>query len=293
MPTRVTGIGRQSVNLITADGELTLPFRDFTFAFDELAIGDWLLLQRDTSQPKLILPRSNELVRRASGAVNKPQCLAANLNVVLIVAAADNTFNESRIERCLVLAAQCEVPPVVVLTKVDQNPQTEACVDQVKNLGAQVPVVSINGLDYNSCKSLLTHVSPEQTAALLGSSGVGKTTLVNTLSQQSQLRTQSVRAGDSKGRHTTVRRSLIMLENGGLVIDGPGLREFGLWGKREAIDSVFEDVLTLSRGCKFNDCSHEHEPSCAVQEAIQTGILTQRRVRNFQRLVAEVATTDE
>ena len=284
---RVRQVGRQSVSLVGVEGEILLRFRDYRFPFKNIAIGDWLELQSDSNQPVRILPRRNELVRRASGSQYKPQCLAANLDQVAIVVAADHTLSESRIERCLVLANQSRVPAFVVLTKSDLCDDLANYVSRIRFIAPKTPCFPVDARETNSCSDLLSTLQVHQTVAMLGSSGVGKSTLVNTLSQESNLKTQGVREGDLKGRHTTVSRALVAIAGHGLIIDSPGLREFGLLHATEAINHVFEDVVALSKSCKFNDCSHRSEPGCEVQIAIEQGKLERRRINNYLRLVEE------
>lgn len=288
-PARVISLRRQSLECQGLTGSHRILFQDHRFPFNEIAIGDWLGLDVDTLKPLALLPRTNELVRRASGTSNKPQCLAANLDGILIVVAADSGFNESRIERCLVLATQCQVPSRVVLTKVDLCLDTESFIGRLGSIPMDTSPIRINASDMRSCSVLSSLVASGETWVLLGTSGVGKSTLVNTLCGDERQRTQNVREKDSKGRHTTVSRSLTGIPGGGILIDGPGLREFGFWNAENHVNQVFADVNNLSRKCKFTSCSHTHEPGCQIREAVGKGKLTQRRVDNYKKILAEVA----
>lgn len=289
LPARVSAVTRRTFTLRTADATRTVRLQD-AGALDEMpAVGDWLLCDPTTGDPRYPIQRKNVLRRRRSGSAHGTQILLANFEHVALVTSANQEFSESRLERGLVLAAQSGATPLVVLTKVD------LCEDigRFRQRLARIPALPLTfELDARSDASvglLADHLRLGETLALLGSSGVGKSTLLNTLVGFRRQATQPIRASDSKGRHTTVNRTLISLPSGALVVDNPGVRELGIVGARAAVAAVFADVAALAARCRFNDCQHQAEPNCAVQNALQEGTLDQRRFNNFVKLTAEAA----
>ena len=196
----------------------------------------------------------------------------------------NNNFNLSRIERYLALAFEADVKPVVVLTKADCCENTESYLEQVQSLDSMLMVVAVNGLDSDSVKPLEYWCSTGKTVAFMGSSGVGKSTLINTLLNDNSLATGSSREEDSRGRHTTTSRSIHLMPVGGLLLDTPGMRELQLVDCEKGIDSTFAEIGDLSAKCQFSNCQHQTEPGCAVQTAISAGELDQRRLTNYEKL---------
>ncbi|MFP2932794.1 ribosome small subunit-dependent GTPase A, partial [Pyxidicoccus sp. 3LG] len=251
-------------------------------------IGDWVALQLPTGGGgeallHAVLPRRGVLMRREAGSEREGQLIAANLDVVFLVAGLDGDFNPRRIERALALAWNSGASPVVVLSKADLPSDPAERVDEVQALASGVPVLALSAQTGAGVEALLELLPPGKTGALLGSSGVGKSTLVNRLLGEARLLTQEVRADDSRGRHTTTHRELFVLPHGGLLIDGPGMRELGVWGEEEGVDQVFADILALAEECRFADCAHRSEPGCAVRGAVAAGALPQARVDSFEK----------
>lgn len=290
-PARVLAVRSNECRAIAEAGEwdVSLPGR-----FVDVAVGDWLVLEPAADRVEAVLPRKTELVRKQPGSAFGRQVLAANIDVLLIVAGVDGDFNVRRIERCLVLAEQSGADPAIVLSKADllDGAGRERVLDAARSASPGTPVIFWSAWDPAGPAALTDAVGTGNTAALIGSSGVGKSTMVNVLLGTDALRTQPVREDDSRGRHTTTQRELFLLPQGWLLIDMPGLREVQLWATEESVEAAFDDLTTIAAGCRFRDCSHQGEPGCAVAEAIVEGRIAADRVEHFRRLRGEVAHRD-
>ena len=273
----------------------------------EVAVGDWVIISDDLEKIDHVLSRSSALTRRASSDTVRAEShtVAANIDTVLVVQAATQDPNLRRIERELVLAFDSGAQPVLVFNKIDEMDADglSLMVRRVEPVLAGVPLLFASaktgaGLDglraytyiYDSAKSV---ASAPQTIALLGASGVGKSTLINALSGHDGQATGAVREGDQRGRHTTTAAELVRLVNGGWLIDTPGLRAVSLWMSNHGIELAFSDIFTLTESCKFRDCKHEDEPSCAVQAAVERGDVSLERLANMKMLVAEELELEE
>ena len=254
---------------------------------DRPTVGDWLLIERDRPEPVRLLDRVSVFKRRAPGGDHRLQLVAANVDTVFIVASCNQDFSVPRLERYLVLAREAGVRPVVVLTKTDLADDPEHYAQAARALQPGLPVELVNARDRADCGRLSSHCGPGETVALLGSSGVGKSTLVNTLRGSDSIATQAVREHDGKGRHTTTARSLHRLGGGGWLLDTPGMREFQVVDATEGLAEVFDDFATLALSCRFTNCAHTTEPGCAVQAAMHTGALTPERLERWRKLTAE------
>lgn len=288
-PVRVTQVQRDA--LTATDGEalfrLHLGGRWFQQPpLERPTVGDWLLVDAAGERIVRLLERVSELSRLAAGG-QEQQLIAANVDILFIVTSCNDEFNASRLERYLALASNSAVTPIVVLTKADLAAEPDAYVDQVRQISPQTDVIAVNALDAASLETLATWCAPRNTIALLGSSGVGKSTLLNTLAGRETQATGVIREADAHGKHTTTHRSLHRLDSGLLLLDVPGLREIGMAGHADGISTLFEDIETLAGGCRFSDCEHASEPGCAVRAAIETGNLDERRLRNFEKLKRE------
>lgn len=256
-------------------------------------IGDWVALNVPSGEGEAllqaVLPRHSVLMRREAGSEHEGQLIAANLDVVFLVTGLDGNFNPRRIERALTVAWNSGAAPVVVLSKADLDEGVSTRVLEVKALAPGVPVLALSALEGTGIDALRALLPAGKTGALLGSSGVGKSTLVNRLLGEARLATQPVSAAEDRGRHTTTHRELFVLPHGGLLIDGPGMRELGLWGEEDGLDQAFADVLALATDCRFSDCAHRREPGCAVRAAVEAGHLSEERLASFEKLQREQA----
>lgn len=255
------------------------------------AVGDWLALEPVSEHPpqaalREVLPRNGAFVRQRLSD-GQPQVLAANVDTAFLVSGLDNDLNLRRIERYLVLALDGGVTPVVVLNKVDIALDLQRAVAEVHAVAAGTRVVVTSAVDGTGIDELRDYLAAGMTACLLGSSGVGKSTLTNAILGEDRQATKALREDDSKGRHTTSHRELFAVPDGGLLIDTPGLRTVGVLGDSDSVQATFDEVESLARDCRFSDCHHEGEPGCAVGAAIEAGTLSPDRLASHHKLEAE------
>ena len=296
---RFAGAGREPARVALADRERFVVWsesgeRDATVAGrlryesdDWPTVGDWIVLQADT-RISAVLPRQPVFSRKEAGAVTREQVLASNIDVLFVVTGLDGDFNLRRIERYLLLAWESGAKPVVVLNKADLCANTAQAAADVQALASGAPVAVVSALEGWGVPEVELHLSAGQTAAVTGSSGAGKSTLVNRLLGHERQRVQEVRADDSRGRHTTVRRELFLAPAGWLLIDTPGLRELQLWATSASVDLAFDDIADLATHCRFRDCRHQGEPGCAVA----TSGIDESRLASYAKLQRELARLD-
>jgi ribosome biogenesis GTPase / thiamine phosphate phosphatase len=286
-PRRVAAVHRSAVDLLGPDG----PSRAETDPDPEaepLAVGDWVLVRPEDGRIERPLERKTELRRRAAGTGRAVQLIAANVDTLFVTSSCNADFNPARIERYLALAAQAGVTPVLVLTKADTAVDPEDYAGRAAALSPSLVVEVLDARDSQAASRLGPWCGPGQTVAFVGSSGVGKSTLVNTLTGAAQA-TQGIREDDAKGRHTTTVRSLHRLPTGGWLIDTPGMRALRLYDAAEGVAAVFGDIEALAEACRFSDCGHAGEPGCAVEAAIEAGELAPDRLQRWRKLAREEA----
>jgi len=252
-------------------------------------VGDWLLLDRSTGRPVRLLERRSLFKRKAPGTAHTIQLIAANVDTLLIVSSCNQDFNQARLERYLALAREAEVQPIVVLTKADLADDPSIYVAKAAKLLPGLLVECLDARSVTDVAILKPWCEHGQTVALLGSSGVGKSTLTNALIGDEIQVTKNIREDDDKGRHTTTGRSLHRLPSGGWLLDTPGMRELQLTDAESGLEDVFADIVELAAGCRFADCAHQGEPGCAVFAAIECGDLDPDRLKRFRKLIAENA----
>ncbi|NBZ86702.1 ribosome small subunit-dependent GTPase A [Stagnihabitans tardus] len=282
-PLRVTSVHRARLMGLGPEGAVEL-IPHSSLSTGDIAVGDWVMAEGMVALQ--VLDRRSLVQRKAAGTGLARQLIAANLDVLFVVSSCNADFNPGRMERFLVLAAQAGVTPVVVLTKADQCDDPEVFRRQALALARQIAVVVLDAKRGDVGSALAPWCGPGRTVALLGSSGVGKTTIANALTG-GQAAVQDIRDDDAKGRHTTTGRYLVAMRGGGWLIDTPGMREIQLTDAAEGIDILFEDLAELATECKFTNCRHASEPGCAVQAAVRAGEILPERVSRWQKLVAE------
>lgn len=290
-PVRVMAVHRGSIAVAGAGFERPIPpgIPGAGAAETYPTVGDWMLVDRETGQAVRVLDRANLFQRRAPGKDRKLQLIAANVDTLFVVASCNQDFSAARIERYLVLAREVGVRPVVVLTKADLTDTPETYVEAARGLQPGLLVELVNARDPASVARLAAWCGKGETVALLGSSGVGKSTLVNTLRGSDSIATQAIREGDGTGRHTTTVREMHRLKGGGWLLDTPGMRELQLAETATGLAEVFDDIEALALECRFTNCAHGGEPGCAVRAAIADGSLAAERFERWRKLGAEAA----
>lgn len=285
IPGRVIEQHKSEIKIATQDDTITLAL---THNMPEIVVGDWLLLDLEKGFSRL-LERKTSFSRKAAESKLKKQLISANVDTAFIVCSMNDDFNLNRIERFLSLVNEADAEAVVILSKSDQAESPLDFIQAVQSIDPLLMVEAINCLDENCIKQLAPWIKKGTTIAVLGSSGVGKSTLTNTLLGDPIQSTDGIREDDSKGRHTTTRRSLIALKDGSLILDTPGMREIQLADAKDGIASTFADIERLAEQCRFADCQHQSEPGCAIQKALDADELDLRRLTNYQKLLKEDA----
>ncbi len=284
----VARVIEQHKSIITVATESSVLSIDLQRSMPGIVVGDWILLDNNKHFYRL-LDRSTCFRRKAAGSKPDWQLISANVDTAFIVCSLNEEFNLNRIERYLSLVNEAGAEPVVLLSKSDLCEYPREFISKVQSLDNHLSVESVNCLDRNCVVRLQCWIKEGETIVVLGSSGVGKSTLVNTLLGAQKQETAGIREDDDKGRHTTTKRSLIPMPSGGLILDTPGMREIQLADCREGISSTFSDIEVRANQCRYTDCQHQTEPGCAVQEAIENGEIDQRRLDNYLKLLKEEA----
>jgi len=297
LPARVLVQRRTNFLVAAHDGEyratVTGRLRFLSGAQADLpVVGDWVLLRpipgERTGSITAVLQRKTAVSRRAPGREEVEQVMAANIDVLFLVTGLDENYNLRRIERYLATAIRSSAQPVIVLNKVDLCSFVEEAIAEVRAVVGTAPIHTTNALSRESVGQLRAYLAPGVTAAFLGSSGVGKSTLINSLLGHEKFKTAEVREDSGRGRHTTSHRELVVLSSGGNLIDTPGMRELQLWGVDEEVSEVFDDIEELAQQCRFRDCRHDQEPGCAVRTSVEEGKLDPARLESYARLLREL-----
>ncbi|MFA5867456.1 MAG: ribosome small subunit-dependent GTPase A [Actinomycetota bacterium] len=299
---RVYEAHKNFYRLLTENGDLQAKIsgkmrHESVVGGDFPTVGDWVVIQVRNEEGEAtiqaVLPRFSKFSRKVAGGVTREQVLAANVDTAFLVSALNNDFNVRRMERYFAVAMESGANPVVVLNKDDlfSDDVIEAKIAEAKKSASDVPIFAVSALTGHGMQDLAGYIPKGKTAVFLGSSGVGKSALINALLGRYTQKTNTVREGDDKGRHTTSFQKLIILPDKGMVIDTPGLRELQLWDIEGGLGGAFKDIEDIGAGCKFRDCLHESEPGCAVRKAISQGTVDASRLENYLKLQQEIAYT--
>jgi ribosome biogenesis GTPase len=288
VPVRIMNVHRSGLQIAGDNIEEHIELSGSDYELN-LTVGDWALLDNITHRLVRRMDRKSLFKRRAPGADRREQLIAANVDTLFIVSSCNDDFNEARIERYLAIARQADVMAVIILTKADLVDDSGSFTQRASKLAPAVQVEAVNALRGDTLECLAPWLKSGQTVALLGSSGVGKSTLTNTLLGLQEISTQAIREDDAKGRHTTTSRSMHQLPGGAWLLDTPGMRELQLTDVKTGLDDVFAEISVLANSCRFTDCDHVDEPGCRVNEAIEAGQIDQSRLDRWRKLTREEA----
>ncbi|NQV41432.1 MAG: ribosome small subunit-dependent GTPase A [Candidatus Marinimicrobia bacterium] len=301
IPARVISEHRSEYKVHTGEVEMSAKAagRLFHAPFKQTelpAVGDWVIVdetdERGKATIRSVLPRKSTFSRKVAGKNSNEQVMATNLDTVWIVTTFGADLNPARLERYVALVVESGAKPVIILAKVDLEALPEPILETIQLRIPNVPIYAVSAKAQIGLENLNQYIAAGQTIALLGSSGVGKSTIINHFVGHELLHTASVREKDGKGRHTTTHRELIFLPTGGVLIDTPGMRELQLWQRDDNLEKSFADIEALAVGCRFSDCSHETEPGCAVVAAVESGELSEERINNYMKLKKELTFLD-
>jgi ribosome biogenesis GTPase len=292
-PARVIAVHRERYKIVTEFGENNAILKSSIFYNDENnvypTVGDFVVVMRNPHGDDIIykvLERKSKFSRMDTWN-SKEQIVATNFDYVFIITSLNHDFNIKKMERYLASAWQSGGMPIIILTKADLCQDYSEYVAELENISIGVPTIAVSSLTGEGLTELQEYIKQSTTIVFLGSSGVGKSSLVNAIAGEDIMKVNEIRDDDSKGRHTTTHRQLIMLENGTMIIDTPGMRELGLWDVGEGLSTAFSDIEEIASRCKFRDCSHNTEPRCAVRHALESGELSQERWENYIKLKKE------
>ena len=290
-PARVVADFGTSLKLAAPDiisAELSGKLAHYSHRDETPKVGDWVAVRilDNSAVVESVVLRANEIARKSAGRRAVKQIFAANVDLAFVLLALDNDFSIERLKRFMFQLSIHKITPVIVLNKADKTNDLQSYVDQLQLFEA--PIVTTVATENIGVDEVLSYIKPGETAILLGSSGVGKSTLTNQILGRQAQETQEVRASDSTGKHTTVHRELFILPNGGILIDTPGIRELQLWGTEEDLAANFDDIIELAKKCKFANCKHAHEKGCAVHKALANGRLDKNHYANYEKMKAEL-----
>jgi ribosome biogenesis GTPase len=293
---RVSFHSGKQYKIITTDGELSANLsnsfiKSINAKSDLPSVGDWICLKKiDDFRPYqivILISRKNKLSRKVSGKKSEEQIIASNIDIVFIVTSVDNDFNIRRLERYVSMVNEIKAKPIVIINKIDKCKEINKYIEEIERNIPEISVLFISAKTGENIDQVGNYLKSGLTAVLVGSSGVGKSSIINKLLGYSRQNVGEIRKSDGKGRHITSSRELIMLPNGGLIIDNPGIRELQLWSSGGGISQTFQDIEELSKLCKFRQCLHETEPDCAVKKAVDDGNLDLDRLNSYKKLMKE------
>lgn len=288
---RISRVDVNSFEVLTEKGEMESRLAGRLRKSNSVpGVGDWVLIKPMETGNMIffVLDRTSKISRKTPGRESSEQLVAANINIIFILMGLDDDYNPRRIERYLAMVSNSGADPVIILNKEDVADDPKQKYIEISKINPRVPVHMISALNDEGLEIIRGYLETGATIALVGSSGVGKSTLINALSHEELQKTGSTRKKDSKGRHITTSRELIMIEGGGMIIDNPGIREIQLWGDEASLDGAFPDITEIALTCKFKDCQHEKEPDCGVKKAVEDGRLDGSRFNNFIKMKREL-----
>ena len=308
-PARIISEQKKSFLLLSEEGKLKSSARGILWynkgsKSETPVVGDWVAIQtfpeNNTANIFHILPRKNSISRRSSGGRKKysggkiiKQIMVANIDLGIITIGLDRDFSLRRIERYLALVQGSGVMPLIILNKADLCADIKRRKKEVNRIAIDIPVMTMIALQIDEVKSLYNYIKKGKTAALLGSSGVGKSTIINQLLGYRRQKVKEISTSAGKGRHATSQRELIILPNGGIIIDNPGMREVQLWADEDDLSDIFQEIDAIARSCRFRNCQHGVEPDCAVLDSLNKGVLDKKRFENYKKMKSEVTQLTE
>lgn len=294
---RILSVNRGLYKIITENGQIDGELGG-SFKYDDIdlssfpTVGDFIEYEKSTNHNRVIiqniLPRKSFISRKARGTLVQEQIIASNVDYIFIVSSLNKDINIRRIERYLSSAYDSNATPIILLTKADLLDNYDNIINSIREISPYTDIIPISAYNDYNIDMILNYMGKGKTSVLVGSSGVGKSTLINKLLGKEFIKTQDVRSKDDKGRHTTTNRDLYFIPSGGMIIDTPGMRSLGLWEtSEEGLNNTFSDIVELSLECKFNDCTHNSEPGCRIKDALNTGELDVKRYRSYLALQRE------
>ena len=293
---RVVGQYRDLYKIYTEDGEIIATLSGSNYHNSKKAdfpvVGDWVKYERYNKDSNAIInkvyDRKTVLSRKQAGKKEEEQIIAANIDIIFIVTSLNHDFNPRRLERYLTIAWDSGAKPIIILNKSDLSNDIDKYIKEVEEIAFNTPYIVSSCVNQSGLEEIKEKIKPDKTAVLIGSSGVGKSSIINYLLDNEKQDVKTIREDDDKGRHTTTNRELFIIPSGGVIIDTPGMREIQLWVNKDSLGQVFNEIESLAKNCKFNDCSHTHEPGCAVKKAVKENILSEERLENYFKMQREI-----